>query len=95
MKQKHIDCLKRLFKLTGCYEDMVQYLIDEKIVTLDDVVTMSLEQDKEKELCDALFIASRREKIQLLQFDWVVLPVERLRVKLVTEMSTKEFTYNF
>lgn len=95
MKQVHIDCMKRLFKLTGCYEDVVQFLLEEKIIDQETLVHLSLETDKIKELTHLLFRASKQEKLQLLQFDWEILPVERIRVKLVTDMNTKEYVHNF
>ena len=95
MKQVNVDCLKRLFHLTGSYEDLIEFLLQEKIIDQDYLVNLSHEKDKVRELCHTLFLASKQEKLQLLQFDWVVLPVERIRLKLVTDMQTKEYTHNF
>ncbi len=95
MKQAHIECMKRLCTLTGCYDDMVNFLLEDKVITKEALVELNLEHDKVRQLCHILFDASKTEKIQLLAFDWVVLPVERISLKIVTDMGTKEYTHNF
>lgn len=95
MKQKHIECLNRLFSLSGCKQELVQFMLDEKLMSKEDATTMKLEKDQTKFICVKLFEASKQEKIQLLQFEWVMLPIERVRLKIVTDMHTKEYAHNF
>ncbi len=95
MKQKHVDMLARLMKLTNCQEDLVDFMKHEKLITGGEIGELLMEHDKAKYICKLLFEAQSNEKLQLLSFDWVVLPVERLRLKLVTDMSTKEFVYHY
>ena len=46
MKEKEIDCLVRLFKLTDCYSELVDFLIDEKILDDSGLANLKLELDK-------------------------------------------------
>lgn len=95
MKQAHIDCLKRLCKRSECYGDIIHFLLDEKIINEATLTSLNLEQDKVSHLCHILFAANKEDKIQLLDFHWTLLPVERIRVKIVTDMNTREYTHNF
>lgn len=95
MKQVHVDCLKRLCKMSGCYAEIVQFLLDEKIIDQPTLIQLGMEYDKETSLCEILFKSSKQEKIQLLDFEWSILPVERIRLKIVTDMSTVEYTHNY
>jgi hypothetical protein len=42
------------------------------------------------------YIASMKgNKLQLLEFEWIFLPVERIKITIITDRNTGEFTYNF
>ena len=78
MKLKvEIDCITRLFKLTECYNELVDYLIEEKILLESDLTNLKLELNKSKSLHEILKQAEKEDKLLLLSFDWVLLPVER------------------
>ena len=94
-KLKEIDCITRLFKLTDCYSELVDFLIEEKIVTDGVLANLKLELNKPRFLHDILKQAEKDDKLLLLSFDWVLLPVERMRMRLITERSNKEFAYRY
>ena len=92
---KEADCIARLFKLANCYEELVDFLMAEKIISESDLVNLKLELNKPKLLHEILKKAEKEDKLILLAFDWIVLPIERLRLQLITERSNKEFTYKY
>ena len=92
---KEIDCITRLFKLTECYSELVEYLIEEKILLEGELTNLKLELNKPKFLHAILKQAEKEDKLLLLSFDWVLLPVERIRIRLITERSNKELTYKY
>ena len=92
---KETECLARLFKLTNCYADLVDFLVGEKILSEAQVLELKLELNKPKALLALMKKAEKDEKILLLAFDWILLPVERLRLRLVTERNSKEFAYQY
>ena len=51
--------------------------------------------DEAKEIHAFLKDLSRTDKIQLLDYEWVILPVEIIKINLVTNRNNKQFTYNF
>lgn len=92
---KELDCLKRMFKLTHCYNDLVDFLLEEKLINDSQLTNLKLELDKAKFLYELIKKAEKDDKILLFSFDWVVLPVERIRIRLITERNTKELTYQY
>lgn len=95
MKQKHVDCLKRLLHLTSSHQELIDFLKSEKLMTIEEEAEMKLEVDREHYLCSLLFKYSKEEKLQLLSFEWIMLPDERIRLRMVTDMRTKEISYHF
>lgn len=92
---KETECIARLFKLTDCYAELVDFMMEEKILSDSDLVSLKLEHNKPKFIYDLLKQAEKDEQIMLLSFDWVVLPVERIRIRLITGRSNKELTYKY
>jgi hypothetical protein len=92
---KEIDCLARLFKLTNCFADIIDFLLAEKVITDGQVSDLKLELNKPKALHALMKKAEKDEKLLLLSFDWILLPVERIRIRLITERNSKELTYQY
>jgi hypothetical protein len=89
-----VECISRLIDLTSCLEDILSYLLDEKIITQREVSAIKLENNKSKFLYEILEKAKNEEKLQLLTYDWTLLPVERIKIRLVTNRSSKEYVHN-
>lgn len=94
-KKKEIECLNRLHSLNGSYEDIVQFLLQEEVVTASIVTALRQSSDQAKDMWSTLFNLRASGKFQLLEYEWHVLPVERINITVVTDKSKKEFTYNF
>ena len=92
---KKIDFLNRLFKLEHCYDDLIDSLLQEKIISQEQKNTLNLEVNRSQFLYIIIKEAQKEEKILLANFDWEILPIERLKITLVTERTTIEFSHNY
>ena len=92
---RKVEFLNRLFKLASCYEDLVNFLRSEKALSDFELDTLKNESDKARYLIIHLERIRSEEKLLLLDYEWLVLPVERLKMTLVTERVSKEFVWNF
>jgi hypothetical protein len=89
-----INCLKRLQDHTGGLNDILQFLSDEQLMAGPEVQKIRV-GDLPKNLVTVLAKLSAEGKLQLLEYEWIVLPVERIKIFILTDRSSKEFTYNF
>lgn len=92
-KSRQIECLERLNVLAVSLDDILQYLVDEKIITKDSIKTIKSSSDHPKQVQQLLAELKSTDKIQLLEYEWQVLPVERIKLLIVTDRNTKEFAY--
>jgi hypothetical protein len=90
-----VEFLDRLLKLSFCYEDLIAFLYTEKVVSDFDLSTLKNKPDRSKLLVAILEEAKNKEKLLLLSYDWIVLPVERLKLTIITERMSKDFVYNY
>lgn len=93
-RTKQIECLNRMEELNGTIQDIVSFLKDEKIITLDQVNLIRSSPMKGKELQLILADLAREEKLQLLEYEWVLLPFEHMTITVVTDSFKREFTYS-
>jgi hypothetical protein len=94
-QKREIECLTRLQNLTGSVDEILQFILDEKLIEKEKVKDIKHSSDQAKELQIFLKNLSKTDKIQLLEYEWVILPVERIKISVVTNRSSKEFTFNF
>ncbi len=92
---RKIQCLERLITITGCLEGILAYLSDEKLISISDVSKVRDSSDRAAELHIVLESLRKSEKLLLLDYEWTILPVERIRVLMVTERSQQAFTHNY
>ena len=93
MLNKKIECILRLLKKEESYVDIVNWLIELKIVILQDAKSQTRDQEKAEFLYYSFKKGVESEKIQLLDYEWTVLPLEQIKITCVTEREKKEFTY--
>lgn len=62
----------------------------------DDVQIRSIKQsaDHAKEIQGILRELQLKQKIQLLEYEWTILPVENIRIYIVTDRNQAEFVFN-
>ena len=92
-KSKQIECLDRLNELNGSIQEIVLFLREEKLITNDEVNQVRQSPMQAKELQALLAKVSTNEKIQLLEYQWSLLPVEIITITIITDSVKREFAY--
>ncbi len=90
--QREIQCLQRLQELTPAYEDLMQFLLLEQLIERDELKTMRDSPEQVKLLQGRLASLSQERKLQLLEYEWTILPVERIRITMVTNNGHREIS---
>lgn len=88
-----IECLSRLQDLTGQLEDVLDFLKIEGLISDNDLRAIKLSSDKAKEM-HLLLKKLQGEKLQLLKYEWTILPVEHIALFILTDRNFKEFSYS-
>jgi hypothetical protein len=89
-----INCLQRLQDTTGQLEEILQFLKLEKLVDDNQLKSVKLSADHAKEVQQILRHLQVTNQLQLLVYEWNVLPVENILISIVTERNSKEFGFN-
>lgn len=88
------EFLGRLFALASCIDDLVAFLIAEKLLSEFQYSCLKQEADKPKFIYTLLEELKKADRLLLLDYEWSLLPIERLKLTIITERTTREFTYN-
>jgi hypothetical protein len=91
---KEIQCLARLEELTSSNEMIIEFLIQEELMTKEQRKGMIAGSDVAKAL-QGYLACMKGNKLQLLEYEWSLLPVERLKVVIITDRNSREFAYNY
>lgn len=95
MKRK-IECLERLFSLLKCKVELLQFLKEERIIT-DDIMQTLLVQHHSmhaNKIATIMAEATRDTKLQLVDYEWSILPLELVRLTIVTHNTKRVFEYS-
>lgn len=92
MKAPKQECLERLQALSNGVDDLLAFLVDEKIVSAEQFTSLVRSSTKYRELA---VILKGSDKIQLLEYEWQILPTERVKITIVTEQAQKIVSYGF
>ena len=95
MKRK-IECLERLFNLLKCKVDLLQYLKEDGVIT-DDTMQRLLNDHHSlhaNRIATIMEDAVRENKLQLVDYEWSILPMELVRLTIVSNKSKKIFEYS-
>lgn len=93
--RKEIDCIARYQALTSSMEEVLSFLFGENLITKEEIAAIHRAPDQAKNLQAHLAAISAANKVQLLEYHWDFLPVERIKILIVTDRNSKEFSYNF
>ena len=91
---RKIECLERLNKMTGGVDELFAFLKEEKLIDVETAKKIQQSSDRAKNLQIFLSELSKTDKIQMLEYEWQILPVERIKITMVTHRNSREFTYN-
>jgi hypothetical protein len=82
--------------LIKCRNELLDYLREEKLITDVQLHMFRTEHYSEYALSMAniLFALSRTDDVQLVDYEWTILPFERLKLTIVTNKRSKTFEYS-
>lgn len=92
---KRSECIKRLLALTGCYTEICEWFVENKFAEQITLESFTREQERADHILEELLKLERDDKLILLDFVWTVLPLEQIKIIVVTHKDMKEFTYGF
>ena len=92
---REIQCLTRLFDLTQCQHELLEFLIEEKLITKDSVHDLYHSDPRTipKSIHEILTSLKNDQAVQLIDYMWNILPVESICVTIITDTEKREFTY--
>lgn len=90
--KREIECLKRLQELSPVYEELIQFFVQEYLLSNEELKVIKNSPDQGKQLYSKLILLSEARQLQLLEFEWVLLPNERIKINVVTDRGFKEFS---
>lgn len=91
--KREIECLSRLQELTSQMEDILIYLKLEGLVDDNQMKSIKLTPDRPKEVQAILKDLQANGKLQMLTYEWSVLPVENITITIITDRNQKEFIF--
>lgn len=92
--RKEIECLARLQVTTQQLDQILFFLKQENLI--DDNLIKSTRQsaDHAKEIQLILRDLQVKQKLQLLEYEWTILPVENIKISIITDRNQAEFVFN-
>lgn len=90
--KREVECLKRLQQLSPVYEELIAYLVQEFLLSKEELKVIKSSPEQGRLLQAKLATLSEERKIQLLEYEWTLLPTERIKVNLVTDTGFKEWS---
>ena len=89
--KNEVECLKRLQVLSPVYDELIQFLVQDFLLSKEELKVIKNSPEQGKLLHAKLLALSEERKLQLLEFEWSILPVERIKVNVVTDRGFREF----
>ena len=87
-----IQCTKRLIQFAAS-EEIVSWMHDNKLIDIEKWKTADSNQLKAELIVTSLLKAADSDKLLLVDFEWSVLPIERIKITVVSEREKVEFAY--
>ena len=94
--RKKIEFLDRMFDRLKNRSDILEFLKLHKLIN-DDVMQNILHENHRTHstvIASLLQDLVKEEKVQLVSYDWTILPIEIMKLTIVTETDKKEFMYS-
>jgi hypothetical protein len=92
--KKEIECLARLNTLRSSSDEILDFLLLEEMVSVAQINSIKNSAEPHKDMHSLLCSLVLNKKLQLLEYEWTVLPLETIKILIVTEKSVREFTFN-
>ena len=91
---KQIECVLRFMKKSeSFYHDITEFLIDERLMKKEELIDVDRPVERARFLVNKLQTLLKTEAVMLVDWEWTILPVERLKILIVTDTQQKEFAF--
>jgi hypothetical protein len=88
-----IQALKIINDNTVSAIDIANLLFQDGIISNNDMLELKHKKDKSEYLFILLERANREDRLDLLDFEWQILPIERVRLTIITKSNLHQFGY--
>lgn len=75
-------------------EELLEFLLSEKLISIEEIKYIKHDSAPHKLIYEHLEKLKVSDKLLLLDYEWSLLPVERLKLTVITERNKREFAYN-
>jgi len=89
--KREVECLKRMQSLTPMFEELIAFLLQEFLLSKEELKAIKVSPEQARMLQAKLATLSDERLLQLLEYEWTLLPTERIRINIVTDRGFKEF----
>jgi hypothetical protein len=83
---RELECILRCVELSSLEEPLAK-LVDLELLPLDKAKAISLSSDPHKQIHKILTDARIAGAIQLLEYEWQILPKESIKITIVTDKA--------
>lgn len=90
--KREVECLKRLQELSPVYEELIAFFLQEHLLSKEELKVIKTSPEQGRLLQAKLATLSDERHLQLLEYEWTLLPTERIKVNIVTDRGFKEFS---
>jgi len=94
--RKQIEFLDRMFDRLKNRQEILEFLKLNRLINDDQLQTILHEQHNTHSTVIAGLLANlvKEEKVQMVSYDWTILPKETMKLTIVTDLDKKEFIYS-
>jgi hypothetical protein len=94
MVKEQIECLTRLFDIGAYLDEIVDFFLLEGILKKEEVPFLKASPSKARYVQQLIAKAKESNLLLLADFEWQILPYERIRLYFVTARVAREILYN-
>ena len=91
---KKLECIKRLIDNDRFFE-FTDWLVEHRLVKKDDFIGLTRNKEKAEFIYNIFEQGMNNEMLQLVDYEWSLLPLELIKITCVTELEKKVFTYGY
>ena len=93
--RRKIKCMERLIELLHCKAEIVQFLKDEKVISDDEMQTILHRNHTTHStlITGLLDDCVKTDKLQLVDYEWSILPKELVKLTIVSKNAKKEWVF--
>lgn len=91
---REVMCLNRLQELTHQVYSILDFLVQESLLDKQTLEVVKRSPNLAKSVQELLNSLRESGKLQMLEYEWTLLPEENIRIYIVTDRNHVEFSYN-